>query len=171
MRITIDPAALDERATLVNLLQLYFYDFSEIIEDDDGEVDGRGRFPDYRYLDAYFDDPDRFPFLFRVDGRLAGCALVRRLAGPGDEPSWSMAEFFVLRRYRRRGVGRAAARDLFDRFPGRWEVGELHANTAAIRFWRRVIGEYTGGRYSEEGADDPATEGPLQIFRSPGHRY
>jgi predicted acetyltransferase len=167
MRLTVDPATPDEQPALANLLQLYFYDFSEFTDDDESEVDARGRFPDYPYLGAYFDDPDRFPFLIRLDGRLAGCALVRRLAGPGAEPSWSMAEFFVLRRYRRRGVGGVAARALFDRFPGRWEVGELRANTAAIRFWRRVIGDYTGGRYSEEGADDPAAEGPLQIFRTP----
>ncbi len=33
-----------------------------------------------------------------------------------------MAEFFVLRRWRRTGVGRAAVRDLLERFPGTWEI-------------------------------------------------
>jgi predicted acetyltransferase len=167
MRLSIEPARVDERDTIASLMQLYLYDFSEF-DEEEGEVDASGRFPAYPYLDDYWRDPDRHPFLFRVDGRLAGFALIRRLERPGSEPTWGLAEFFILRRYRRLGLGRQAAITLFDRFPGRWEVGEIHENTAAITFWRRVIAEYTAGRYSEQGTDDPAWRGPVQIFRTPG---
>lgn len=168
MDLSIDRATAAERETLVNLLHLYFYDFSECSDGEDAEVDAAGRFPPYHRLDEYFTRPDWHPFLFRANGRLAGFALVRRLDRPGAEPSWGMAEFFVLRRHRRHGLGTRAATALFDRFPGRWEVGELRTNAGGIAFWRRVIGAYTGGRFAEEGTDDPAWEGPLQIFRSPG---
>jgi predicted acetyltransferase len=167
MTITVERAVAAERDALANLLQLYLYDFSEF-DDEEADVDATGRFQTAIDLDPYFARPDWHPFLFRAGGRLAGFALVHRLNRPGGEPSWGMAEFFVLRRYRRRGLGRRAARDLFDRFPGRWEVGELRANAGAVAFWRRVIDEYTGGRFSEEGADDPASDGPLQVFRAPG---
>ena len=60
-----------------------------------------------------------------------------------------MAEFFVLRAWRGRGIGRRAVFALFDRFRGKWEISELPRNAAAISFWRRVIGEYGGGRYTE----------------------
>lgn len=60
-----------------------------------------------------------------------------------------MAEFFVLRKHRGRGLGRRAVFTLFDRFRGKWEISELPRNAPAIRFWRRVIGEYSGGRYTE----------------------
>jgi predicted acetyltransferase len=33
-----------------------------------------------------------------------------------------MSEFFVLRKYRRQGIGRTAAVELFERFPGPWRV-------------------------------------------------
>ena len=165
MRLTVEPATPAERDTLANLLQFYLYDFSEF-HDEDADTDDTGRFREYRYLDDYWRDPDRHPFLFRVDGRLAGFALVRRLERPGSEPTWGMAEFFIMRRYRRLGLGRQAAVALFDRFPGRWEVGQVHENTGAIAFWRRVIAEYTAGRYSEVGTDDPNWPGPVQRFRT-----
>jgi predicted acetyltransferase len=60
-----------------------------------------------------------------------------------------MSEFFVLRGHRGRGIGRRAVFALFDRFPGVWEISELPRNVPAIRFWRRVIGEYSHGRYRE----------------------
>ena len=72
-----------------------------------------------------------------------------------------MSEFFVLRRERRQGIGALAAHAVFDAHPGRWEVSELVRNERAIRFWRRVIGEQTVGRY-EETAD---AEELRQIFR------
>ena len=67
-----------------------------------------------------------------------------------------MAEFFVMSKYRRRGVGSEAARFAFDRFPGRWEVREMAANTPAQAFWRRVIGDYTGDNFTERRLDDGA---------------
>lgn len=50
-----------------------------------------------------------------------------------------MAEFFVVRKHRRSGVGRSAAAECFRRFPGRWQIHEIAANEAAIAFWRAVI--------------------------------
>jgi predicted acetyltransferase len=49
-----------------------------------------------------------------------------------------MAEFFILRKYRHQGIGARAAWELFDRFPGRWEVFEIIENTAAQEFWRKA---------------------------------
>ena len=46
---------------------------------------------------------------------------------------------FVLRKYRRAGIGTIAARALFARFPGRWQVRQLAMNAAATAFWRRAI--------------------------------
>lgn len=99
--VEVEPATLAEKPALARLLELYAYDFSEL---NDADVDDDGAYG-YRHLDAYFAEPERHPFLVRVDGRLAGFAFVR--AGTPHD----MAEFFVLRKYRRGGVGVAAARD------------------------------------------------------------
>jgi predicted acetyltransferase len=50
-----------------------------------------------------------------------------------------MAEFFILRKYRRHGLGRQAAGQLFDMFPGLWTVRQQRTSPAACDFWRRAI--------------------------------
>ena len=72
-------------------------------------------------------------FLLRVDGQWAGFVLVR-VGEPHD-----VAEFFILRKYRRHGVGTVAARLVFARFPGDWQVRQMRANAAATTFWRQAI--------------------------------
>jgi len=64
-----------------------------------------------------------------------------------------MAEFFVARAHRRLGIGRTAVALILDRFAGTWEVQEYLRNAGAVGFWRRVIGEYTGGDYEERVAN------------------
>ncbi len=163
MDVQVTAAGADERARLGALFELYTYDFSELLGLDVGDD---GRFG-ARSLDVYWSAPRRHPFLIRVDGRLAGFALVHGQSHlTGDEAVTDMAEFFVLRKYRRRGVGERAARFLFDRFRGRWEVREKRENQAATAFWRRVIARYTGGRFDEVAVDDERWRGPVQRFDS-----
>lgn len=122
--------ALDEDRTVVRrLLQLYHYDFSEF---DGSDVNRHGEYL-HVHFDEYWTDSDRKAFLFRVDGALAGLALVFT-----GEPH-DMAEFFVMRKYRRRGVGARAAAWLFGQIPGEWTVRQHLANPAATAFWRRAI--------------------------------
>ena len=64
-----------------------------------------------------------------------------------------MAEFFIAPPWRRRGIGAQAVRLILDRFTGRWLISELLRNESAVRFWRRVVGTYTGGAYQEAVVD------------------
>ena len=129
MDFSLLEANEDDRAVLRRLVELYRYDFSEF---DRADVGLHGEFG-YRYLDHYWTESGRQPFLFRVDNNWAGFALVREM------PPYDMAEFFVMRKYRRVGVGRRAAVDVFDRFPGAWQIRQQLSNSAATAFWRRVI--------------------------------
>lgn len=145
------------------LMQLYAYDFSELL-DLDVEEDGNFVVP---AVDGYFSDPRRHGFLLRVQGKLAGFALVSegsRLAE--DDDVYDMAEFFVMRRHRARGVGRAAASALFARFPGPWEVRQRAANHAATAFWLRTIAFFTGGLFEDREVDDERWCGRVQRFDS-----
>jgi predicted acetyltransferase len=147
--VNVIEATVAEKPVVRHLLELYLHDFSVFTDDD---VDDDGRFG-YDHLDSYWAEPGRVPFLFRVDGRLAGFALVRTGA-PHD-----MAEFFVMRKYRRGGIGRTAARQLFARFPGEWQVRQMRANVDATAFWRRAI--------PVEFVDDEIEAGPVQRFTMP----
>jgi predicted acetyltransferase len=146
----VSPATRDEEPALCRLLELYAHDFSARTGADVGD-DGLFGWHD---LDRYWREPDRHPFLLRVDGRLAGFALVRSGA-PHD-----MAEFFVLRKYRRSQVGTDAARAVFARFPGEWQTRQQFENTGAIAFWRRAI--------PVPFDEVPNEEGPVQRFRIDG---
>jgi predicted acetyltransferase len=99
---------------------------------DDADLDCHGRFG-YRYLDHYWTEPGRYSYLITSNGKIAGMALVRH------GPPHSMAEFLVMPRYRRSGVGTSAARRLFTSLPGPWQVREVVGNDAAVGFWRAVI--------------------------------
>jgi predicted acetyltransferase len=92
--------------------------------------------PDGRYtlpeLDAYWTDPWRHPFLVRVEDQLAGFAIVHQKGRiTGDMTTRDVAEFFVMRKYRRRGVCAVVARQLFESFRGAWEVRQLALNHSA----------------------------------------
>jgi len=161
MQVLVSPAARVEEQALRALFELYAYDFSELLGLDLGD-DGRFAVPS---LAAYWEDPRRHPFLVRIDGKLAGFALVGQGSRLGDDPEvFDMAEFFVVRRYRRHGVGERVAVEIFNKFPGRWEVRQRPENTAATAFWRRVIGRYTGQRFVETQWDDERWRGPVQRF-------
>ena len=64
-----------------------------------------------------------------------------------------MAEFFVLRGYRRHGVGVRVAHDVWRMFTGRWEVRVTDKNMVARAFWKQAISEFTG-----EPAESALTE-------------
>ncbi|WP_334172050.1 GNAT family N-acetyltransferase [Sinomonas sp.] len=129
MELEVIPAGPEHRPLLRQLLELYRYDFSEL---DHSDVDDQG-FYGYRWLETYWSEPERHPFLFTVDGHPAGFALVR--TGKVTE----MAEFFVLRKYRGQGIGTKAARWVFALFPGKWLVSQVPGNAVATRFWRAGI--------------------------------
>ena len=57
------------------------------------------------------------------------------------------------------------ARHVWDRFPGRWQVREIAANTPAHAFWREIIGRYTGGRFEELQWDAEAVAGAGAVLR------
>ena len=143
----ISPARRGDAEIVRRLLELYAYDFSEFNRADLGPD---GRYAPYPYFDAIWNEPDRHALLFRVEGNLAGFAIVRT-GDPHD-----MAEFFVLRKYRRSGVGIDAARAVFARFPGAWQTRQQFANPAATAFWRRAI--------PVPNVDRENDEGPLQQF-------
>ncbi len=159
--IELQEASRADRSVLRNLLELYIYDFSEYTGDD---LDEHGYFG-YDYLDRYWTEAGRFPFLVKVLGKLAGLVLVRDVDEDGILVH-HMAEFFILRKYRRRSAGRQAACQAFDRFPGLWHVSELAENLPAIAFWRKIIHQYTGGNLTEIPNHDK--DGPMQVFTSPG---
>jgi predicted acetyltransferase len=129
------PATLRQMPVLANLLELYAYDFSEFLDIEPG-IDGRFG---YTNLPLYWSEAGRHPFLVWMDGKLAGFVLVS-----GQGSAWDIAEFFVLRKYRRRGIGTDIAHEVWRRFPGTWEIRVMGSNPSALSFWERAVSAFTG---------------------------
>ncbi|MBI4301000.1 MAG: GNAT family N-acetyltransferase [Chloroflexi bacterium] len=142
----VERAAIGDKAIIRNLLQLYLYEFTEF---HDVPMSKNGEY-DYLYLDCYWTEKKRHPYLFFRRGELAGFALVRE-----EEEHYSIAEFFVLRKFRQRGLGLACATDIIGRHKGKWKIEFLDANGNVGKFWGRVASNVANGEV-EEGKIDNA---------------
>jgi predicted acetyltransferase len=79
-----------------------------------------------------------------------------------------MDQFFILKKYRRQGIGAGGALKIFALHPGRWQVGKCRRTSQRTRFWREVIGTYTADNYTEEQLKSGWWQGYVQRFVSPG---
>ena len=142
------------------MLELCQHDLSDVWDQD---LDDQGQ---YGYaLDKYWLNPRCKAFAFLVSGKYAGFALVDDSVSISENEHW-MAQFFVVKKYRRQGVGSLAAKRVFDLVRGRWEIGQMRRNLPAQAFWRRVIGEYTDGDFVEYEMNDESWQGLLQSFNN-----
>lgn len=142
---TIRPVRRSDVAAVRRLVQLYIYDLGGAHWD----VEPTGAFAPPAWHRRFWTGRGRHLFVIRMRGRLAGFVLVRDRAQFAGAAAREISEFFVLRKYRRHGVGTRAALDVLARFPGRWELAELTWNTPAQRFWRRIIRRVAVGGYTE----------------------
>ena len=131
---------------LRNLLQHYLHDMAEWFEIDT-QADGS-----YAYDRSLIWQDGHEAYLAKAGDALAGFALI----GPaaewlGEVRGRDVHEFFILRRFRRNGMGQRMAALLWNEHPGEWLVRVLEANEQATIFWRTVIAGHTLGLFEEEG--------------------
>lgn len=138
---------------LRNLFEHYAHDMSEWFEFDT-QADGSYSFDVSKYCGDEV-------FLARCDGALAGFAIVGAVDGAHD-----LREFFVLRRFRRRGIGRELAECIWNAHPGLWVVRVAEANLAAVPFWRKAVQAYARRDYREEAVFEKGRDWRLLRFTS-----
>jgi len=140
MSVLVVKALSSQAPIFQNLLQLYTHDFSEFwAGSSKGDLEGDGRFAAYPLQDYWSNEKWSASLIWR-DDVLAGFVLVNDHAHSGESVDYNMAEFFILRKHRGRGVGRIAAEIVFSDRPGSWEVAIARKNVQALSFWRRTIG-------------------------------
>ncbi|MCR8630312.1 GNAT family N-acetyltransferase [Paenibacillus radicis (ex Xue et al. 2023)] len=169
MKIELSLLPYEDKTILYNLIQLYRYDSSEF----DGHALNNHGFYLYKYFDHQWTDEYRRPFIVKVDGEIAGFALVS-LDVPTEYMKLSSAEvtnvisdFFIMRKYRRKGVGKEVALLLFEQFHGTWEIRQTLSNKNAYEFWRNVIKEYkSDGTFQEEMIQNSRWNGPVFVFQT-----
>ena len=161
IKIELSVVDEDEKSVLRQLMELYAYDFSEY---DQADVNSHGLYG-YTYFDYYWTEDSRHPFLIKVNGRYAGFVLINEYCYIVKDPgAKSIAEFFVMRKYRRKGIGKKVAFQVFDKFPGKWEVLQHGENLPSKIFWEGVIREYTGDNFESKFAKTEWWEGQALLF-------
>jgi predicted acetyltransferase len=143
MTFNLLKAASRDRTLLQHLLQLCLHDLSEFSRAD---IDAQGRFA-YPFLDLYWTEPGRAPFWIKAGDKVAGFVLVRLLPEAQPETRREIAEFFVLRKYRNKGIGARAAQRVLALYPDKWRVCYSAQNVPAENFWRKVVQLHAGGAY------------------------
>lgn len=152
----------DEQA-LHNIMQFYIYEFSQFIPDIKLEATGNYKPFD---LKPYWEDPNHHAFFIKEEEELVGFALVESSA---DSDSFNVIEeFFIIRKYSGKGIGKRAAMELFELLPGKWHITQIEKNTPARAFWRKTISDYTNGNYTERIDESGRTI--QEFYARPGDR-
>ena len=166
--VVLVEATRDHIALVHDMARFYLYDIARQIGSGDEWVSGGAWMCERKDFSGGWDEGNH-PFLIEVGGALAGFCLIDGYALVPDI-DWNMSQFFVMGPWAGRGVGRKAATTAFERFPGCWQVMQVPENTAAIRFWRRVVGAWTRGAFKERLLPEPERGNALRsvmTFTSP----
>ena len=158
--VQLQPILPEQQPVLERLYQLYRYDLSEFNNQD---IRPDGSYP-HIDLAQYVTDSNFCSRFITFDNTLAGFALVNLHSHTYmDETVKNLDDFFVLKKYRRKGIGTRAAYRLFREMPGLWQVNKKTYNEVAMRFWERVVREFTDGDFSEHIA---LSDIHIHIFRA-----
>jgi len=137
--------------------------FAEI---DPSHIDQNGQL-NYPYLDDYWQAISRRPFFIELENQIVGFVLVNDFTVVTQfGANQSIAEFYIQPAYRRQGIGKVAAFQLFETFRDRWEVRQAVSNLKAQKFWRTIIREYTKGNFQEVSANATTDDQVIQLFTS-----
>ena len=94
--------------------------------------------PEYKYFPYYFQDDDRYPFMFYIDDAVSGLALVRKIKNKHHE----IAEFYVLKEYRKDNNSMYFAARIASMFEGVIEFSSVENNKRAVAFWDKFSSRF-----------------------------
>ncbi len=178
MDFTLVEVEASDYTLIQNLIRFYIYDMSEFMGWPCPENGLYGGVDDQPY---YFGQtPENKSALWPngwtgkgykilVGSETAGFCLVR-LFNKDNEQLHDIGEFFIVRKFRNKGLGKLVAHVVFDLFPGRWQVRQLLENHPAQKFWQNVIASYTGDKFTDD-IKRLAGYGEMRVqtFSTPGY--
>lgn len=137
MQIELHTTSIDQLPLIANLYQYYAYESSDW-EGEEVETDGRF-YVHEPHLRRYWNEPQWSASLILADGFIAGFLLIERSELPGLD-ALEFADLFILKKYRRQGIGRALAQQVLS--DGQtWLVRCYPDDRVAVAFWRQVLAE------------------------------
>ncbi|MCP4671095.1 MAG: GNAT family N-acetyltransferase [Desulfobacula sp.] len=67
-----------------------------------------------------------------------------------NNDGFAIAEFYIQKKYNRKGYGRRLAEHVFAQFIGEWEIAVSLKNNLARKFWKKVLSSYTNDKFMEK---------------------
>ena len=149
--INIIPATLSDYPIIQNMARFYVYDFSRYCGfiSKDWEIPEDGLFTCFDFK-KYFIDSDKKAYLVKLeDKELVGFVLLDKQA-TSLNIDWNIGEFFILAKFQDKGVAGEVAKQIWLKYPGKWEASVIPENKPALAFWRKTIAAFTNNNYQEE---------------------
>lgn len=147
MKFELYKAEKNDKQIIYNLMQLYTYELS-FYEDETTNFTllDTGLFAMSKYIDLYWKEECRHPYILKCDNNLAGFVLERF----NEDGMHEIGEFFVINKYRKIGAGTFMANKMFELYKGKWEIRTLLKNKRAQEFWRKTINNASNGNFKEK---------------------
>jgi predicted acetyltransferase len=167
--VSVKAANCSERRFIESLVEIYIYEFMSIEPSCSIQLESRDQdcYPPFVDLDRYWRNEGFHPLLIRVEERLAGFALINTHSHRGEKVELNMAEFFIAREHRGRGVATEAVNLILTQYTGRWEIAVAEHNVAAKMFWSRTLAAMPNvSRLVWLEGDGKRWRGPIWSFRT-----
>ncbi|KIL48188.1 GNAT family N-acetyltransferase [Jeotgalibacillus soli] len=138
MSVTLQEVSENEKTVLHNLYSYYLHDLSRFTPN--LNIDERGFF-DYEDLNSFWTTDGISPYFIKFEGEIIGFMLLLERPFLIKENDYSINDIFILNKYKGKGLGIQALKELFDNKKGQYFVIELVNNLPAVSFWKKIYRE------------------------------
>ncbi|WP_179281108.1 GNAT family N-acetyltransferase [Paenibacillus sp. XY044] len=142
-----------DKDILKQLIALFLHDLSEFNRD--LEMNSSNGLFEFDVLDWFFEKDGLTPYFIYKKDKIIGFILLQ--SGPFSNQKFAdyvLNSFFILKKYRRQGLGKEACKAFFTQLPGRYAVSQIKTNTPAIQFWRNIYESFYIEFYEKEELEE-----------------
>ena len=138
MSITLEKALEADKTILGNLYSIYLHDLSTFTMQIDIGEDGSFHYED---LETFWTVDGISPFFIKENKTIIGFLLLVERPFLKKEMDFGINDLFILNKYKGKGFGRHAVKELFQEKQGKYFVIELVENKPAVSFWKKLYKE------------------------------
>ncbi|MDQ0359345.1 GNAT family N-acetyltransferase [Breznakia pachnodae] len=146
--IQLVKVASKNKSLLFNLMQLYLYDLSVYFN---FKTNNNGIY-EYDHFEDYFTDTNYISYFIYNDNELIGFVLLNDYSPITNkhENIINVSEFFILKLYRKQGLGEITFQTLLDMHKGVWTIKPAAFSKEANAFWKTIINKHIGSKITIE---------------------
>ncbi|SCY56834.1 GNAT family N-acetyltransferase [Alkaliphilus peptidifermentans] len=127
-------APYNKKGILKNLMSLYLHDLS--MYSDNLDISDNGLFI-YDGFDMFWDKDGLTPLIIYYNDKIIGFILLTSSPYVPKEVDYCVHELFILRRYRKLGIGTLAINKVIEKYRGKYYIVQLVKNKPAVEFWKK----------------------------------